>query len=381
MSDTPKIHNQGIEQPVIFTKQKATNGFCIGLVTLNVPSTLNSLSLEMVDLMLDQLSRWQHQDDIACVLISGNGDKAFSAGGDIQALYYSSIENPGGPCAYAENFFEREYRLDYLIHTYPKPIIAWGHGVIMGGGLGVYAGCSHRIVTEKTRIAMPEITIGLFPDVGGSYFLNKMPGSTGRFLALTGVSINGADSLYLGLADIYIDHQLFQSTLDALMEISWSRDRDENSQSITNALIAISGGSSQGLAISQLAAHRETIDQVCEPWPTLAVLDNIKSLPSSDKWLADAKENLLYGSALSVLLADRQLQQSKHQSLKDVFCAELILSTNIVRHTEFAEGIRALIIDKDRSPRWQFKTPEEIPVEFLDNFFAAPWPKNPLIDL
>ena len=161
--------------PVLFEELTCGNGKVVAMATLNVEKTLNSLSLEMIDLLTAQLVEWQSDDRISVVLFQGAGDRAFCAGGDIQALYQSMVEHPGGPNPYAEAFFEREYRLDYLIHTYSKPVMVWGHGIVMGGGLGIFGGCSHRVATEKSRIALPEITIGLFPDAGASVFLGKMP--------------------------------------------------------------------------------------------------------------------------------------------------------------------------------------------------------------
>ncbi|MGK0463502.1 MAG: enoyl-CoA hydratase/carnithine racemase, partial [Candidatus Azotimanducaceae bacterium] len=151
---------------VLFETRALTDGKQVAVVTLNAPKTLNSLSLEMIDLMLPQLIAWQDDPQIALVLFLSEGDRAFSAGGDIQNLYHDMVEHPGGPCPYCDAFFEREYRLDYLIQTYSKPTVVWGHGIVMGGGLGVMSACSHRVGTETTRIAMPEITIGLFPDAG-----------------------------------------------------------------------------------------------------------------------------------------------------------------------------------------------------------------------
>ena len=168
------------EVPILFDELPAGTGK-LGRVTLNVAATLNSLTLDMVDLLQAQMDAWRVDDEIAAIFVEGTGDKAFCAGGDVQALHRSAVATPGGPCDYAESFFEREYRLNYTLHTYNKPIICWGHGIVMGGGLGVMAGCSHRVVTQKTRIAMPEVTIALFPDVGGTWFLNHMPGKAGYF--------------------------------------------------------------------------------------------------------------------------------------------------------------------------------------------------------
>ena len=173
-----------MSDPVLFAELRLGQRK-LGRITLNVEATLNSLTLDMVDLLQARLNAWATDDEIAAVFIEGAGEKAFCAGGDVQALHASATATPGGPCDYAEAFFTREYRMNYTLHTYAKPIVCWGHGIVLGGGLGVMAGCSHRVVTERTRIAMPEITIALFPDVGGSWFLNRAPGRSGEFLALT----------------------------------------------------------------------------------------------------------------------------------------------------------------------------------------------------
>src|SRR5210317_2329465 len=209
------------EAPILFEELPAAAGK-LGRVTLSVAATLNSLTLEMVDLLQAQLDAWRDDDSIAAIFIEGAGDKAFCAGGDVQALYRSATATPGGPCEYAEDFFTREYRMNYTLHTYGKPIVCWGHGIVMGGGLGVMAGCSHRVVTQKTRIAMPEVTIALFPDVGGSWFLNHMPGKSGLFLALSGASINAADAIYVGIADRFISSDRKSQVLEQLLLQSWS---------------------------------------------------------------------------------------------------------------------------------------------------------------
>ena len=198
---------KNIVKPVLFETLIAENGCQIGVITLNAEKTLNALSLDMIDLMAEQLALWSTDDNIALVLMQAAGEKAFCAGGDLQNLYQSMLTHHASvdkddvrANQYACDFFNREYRLDYLIHTYPKPILCWGHGIVMGGGIGLMAGASHRVVTEKSRLAMPEIGIGLFPDVGGSYFLNRMPGKLGLFLALTGAMVNAADAKFTKLA-------------------------------------------------------------------------------------------------------------------------------------------------------------------------------------
>ena len=186
---------------VLFETKSLKDGRQLGVVTLNAPKTLNSLSLDMIDLMLPQLIKWQDDPQIVLVLFLSAGDRAFSAGGDIQNLYHDMVEHPEGPCPYSDAFFEREYRLDYLIQTYDKPTVVWGQGIAMGGGLGVLTACSHKIGTETMRIAMPEITIGLFPDAGATYALSRMPEHYAYFLAWTGANVNGEDARRVGLID------------------------------------------------------------------------------------------------------------------------------------------------------------------------------------
>lgn len=365
--------------PVLFDKLAIAAGKQIGVVTLNSEKTLNSLNLEMVDLMLDHLLQWQHDDSIVAVFFQAAGEKAFCAGGDVQALYKSSIEQPGGPCEYAEAFFEREYRLDYLIHTYAKPTIAWGHGIVMGGGLGVFSGCRYRIATEKTRIAMPEVTIALFPDVGGSYFLNHMPGLCGRFLALTAASINGVDGLYSGIANYVISHQHKQSVVDELTSVDWG---SANCGAAVNQLLLRKQQESAGdMPAGNLEPHQAVIDELCAGDDLNAIAERFAALDTDDKWLQRAKSGFLSGSPLAIRWIFKQLTLCHGLPLNEVFQKEILLVTRIIRHTEFAEGVRALLIDKDNQPNWQFKELSAVTDETVERFFSAPWPNNPLADL
>jgi len=364
--------------PVLFEELPAASGK-LGRITLNVEATLNSLTLEMVDLLQAKLDAWAVDDDIAAVFIDGAGDKAFCAGGDVQALHASAVATPGGPCEYAEAFFAREYRMNYTLHTWPKPLVCWGHGIVMGGGLGVMAGCSHRIVTEKTRIAMPEVTIALFPDVGGSWFLNHMPGRAGEFLALTGASINAADAIYTGIADRFIGSEYKQAVLDALLAQSYAADTADGC--VRDALRDVTRQSAAQLPAGQVASHMATIADLCDAGSVHDIIDNITGIDSDDSWLTRARDSLAHGSKLAALWIHRQLQETRHASLAQVFQAEIQLVTNIVRHPEFAEGVRALLIDKDRNPQWAYASSRAIPDEVIDGFFQAPWPENPLADL
>jgi len=368
------------DAPILFEELPAASGV-LGRVTLNVPATLNSLTLEMVDLLQAKLDAWRDDDRVAAVFIEGAGEKAFCAGGDVQALHRSATARPGGPCEYAENFFTREYRMNYTLHTYPKPLVCWGHGIVMGGGLGVMAGCSHRVVTEKTRIAMPEVTIALFPDVGGTWFLNRMPGNSGQFLALTGASINAADAIYTGLADRFIASEHKPAVLEALLQQRWGDHAGGNHARVRHVLRPFAESGVGQCPGGQVEPHLDAINTLCDGDDIHEVIDNIVSLQTQDPWLSKAGENLAHGSPLAALWTARQLYELRHASLREVFQAEIRLATNIVRHPEFAEGVRALLIDKDRNPAWQYRTTREVPASVLDAFFTTPWETNPLADL
>ncbi|MAT52595.1 MAG: enoyl-CoA hydratase [Porticoccaceae bacterium] len=370
-----------MEAPVLFDELATDTGQRLGQITLNVPKTLNSLTLEMVELTLDQLARWRDDEGLVAILIRGSGEKAFCAGGDVQALYKSATDNPGGPCPDAEQFFAREYRLDYTLHTYPKPLIGWGHGIVMGGGMGVFSGCRHKVVTEKTRIAMPEVTIALFPDVGGSYFLNNLPGHSGYFLALTGASINAADCLFTGLGDYFIVNDQYDAVVSALKAAPWQSGDAENHRVVGSVLKDAAAGSADALPEGNVEANMAEIEALFANPDAHAVINAILELNSDHDWMNRARDGLSHGSPLNSLLIYRQLQLCKGKSLADVFRAELVLATNIVRFQEFAEGVRALLIDKDRSPDWTYKTHADVPDDVLESFFKAPWSENPLNDL
>lgn len=368
------------EAPVVFEEVEARSGK-IGRVTLSVAATLNSLTLEMVDMLQAQLDAWRNDDGIGVVFIEGAGEKAFCAGGDVQALHASAVERPGGPCDYAETFFSREYAMNYTLHTYPKPIVCWGHGIVMGGGLGVMAGCSHRIVTEKTRIAMPEVTIALFPDVGGSWFLNHMPGNAGEFLALTGASINAADALYTGIADRFIASDHKQSVFESLTLAEWTSEAAANDARLRHILRPFSEQSIGQCPAGQVEPHMGTINALCDAADVHELIDNIAGIDTDDPWLVKARDSLVHGSKLAARWIHQQLVETRHASLREVFQAEIQLATNIVRHPEFAEGVRALLIDKDRNPAWLYESSRAVPDDVLQGFFVAPWLHNPLAHL
>lgn len=351
---------------VHIAEHEAAQGL-VGHITLDVPKTLNSLTLDMVNSISDALEQWASRDDIAAVLIDGAGEKAFCAGGDVQALRNSSLENPGGPCVYAETFFAREYRMNYLMHTYAKPILCWGHGVVMGGGLGILAACSHRVVSERTRIGMPEITIALFPDVGGSWFLNRMPGHAGRFLALTAVTINATDALYCGLGNTYLGADQHDAVVAALLDAEWPTDNAARHTLLSTLLAQLTPSTDAPAA--QLEPAMGTVNAWMDGDELAVIVERVLAYDGEDAWLLKARDGLAHGSKLAAAWIFRQLNETRGATLEQVFASELRLGANIMRYPEFAEGVRALLIDKDRQPKWQFASVADVPEDLLDRFF------------
>ena len=362
------------EHPVVQYQELTTeHGKRIGLATLNSEKSLNALSLPMIESLLPQMQQWKDDAGIAMVVLQGSGDKAFCAGGDIRDLYQAMKDHPDSYAPYVEEFFTKEYSLDYLIHTFEKPVLVWGNGIVMGGGLGLMAGASHRVVTASSRIAMPELAIGLYPDVGASWFLNRMPTGCGLFLGLTGASINAADARLVGLADHFILHDKKAAVLDKLLTVKWGDTVALNHQKLADALRDFEEHSRTQLPLSQIRLHQAEIAKLAELDNLPAVIAAIDAMPGDDSWLQKAKEALSYGSPITAHIVFRQLQLGQSMILADSFRLELGISVQCGRMGEFAEGVRALLIDKDRQPNWQYPNVESVPKELIDTFFTSPW--------
>ena len=353
------------EPAVLFDTIPTASGHLFGRATLNAPGSLNSVSMAMIALLEPQLAKWATDPRVAGVVLDAVGDKAFSAGGDVVGLYRALQQAaPGEVPAYAAQFFEREYRLDYQIHRYPKPVLAWAHGIVMGGGMGLVTGASHRVGTSKTRMAMPEISIGLFPDVGGSWVLPRLPGRTGLFLALTGQLVNAADAYFTGLVNFVLPHTQHDAVLDALAGSVWQGERDADAAALTHLLERL--GQQVELPQSMLRTHWDRIhsaigyDRLQDMAPRLAALAD-----DPDPWLARAGANFRGGSPTAIALAWELQRRTRFISLADVFRLEWQAAVGCCAHHDFAEGARAILIDKDRNPRWQPATLAEVTPELL----------------
>lgn len=373
------------DTPVVFAEHETGNGLRVGVATLNTPKSLNGLSLEMARLLNAQLARWSKDPEVAVVVLQGAGEKAFCAGGDLHGLYQGmrdyQVSGSTDICdnAHARDFFEAEYRLDYRIHTFPKPVLCWGHGIVMGGGIGLMAGASHRVVSDRSKLAFPEITVGLFPDVAGSWLLNRVPDSGGIFLALTGAPLNASDAIHAGLADHFIEEDRRDEVLEALLDCDWSATADTNRDRLTTLLQAFESAPQPG----PLQQHRQLIASICAGDDLIAIASAIERIELDDRWLQNAKATLAAGAPGSVRLGFELQQRAAALSLADTFRLEYIVALHCAAHGDFAEGIRALLIDKDRNPRWSPATLADSTPEWAESFFTAPWSagENPLDDL
>ncbi len=367
---------------VLFNEIQTASGHRFGHATLAAPETLNALSLPMIDLLAPRLDAWLGDPGIAGVVLDAQGDKAFCAGGDVAALYRAIREaGPGVAPPLAYDFFEREYRLDHRIHTSPKPILCWGHGIVMGGGLGLMAGASHRVATPSTRIAMPEITIGLYPDVGGSWFLPRMPGRAGLFLALTGAPLNAADARFAGLADLVLPHAAKAAVLEALSRAEWTGRRQDDADRLSHLLQA--HAAEPDPAESPLRRHQAVVDEATGSDDLAEIGARLASLASQDDpWLAAAGKTFSRGSPTSAALSHALWRRAASLPLADVFRLEYQVSLGCCAHPDFAEGVRALLIDKDRNPRWSPSTLAEVTRDHVEaHFIARHRGEHPLADL
>ena len=361
--------------PVRLEERAAGGGKRVAIATLDAPKSLHALTLEMIRLLDAALRRWDADPAIACVVLQSSTDKAFCAGGDVRGLRDAILAEPGvTPNPAAQAFFSEEYRLDHRIHTYAKPLLVWGGGIVMGGGLGLMAGASHRVVSESTRIAMPEISIGLFPDVGGSWFLPRMPRRAGLFLGLTGAPLNAADALFTGLADYFILQRDRQRVVDALCEADWQSTVDAG-LTMDRVLRGLAA-SNEALPASEVRTHFDAIQAMTASRELADVTHAIRGYDGEAPWLQRAAKALASGSPSSAALVWAVLRRARHLSLADVFRMELIVALRCCAQGDFAEGVRALLIDKDNAPQWQPVTSDS-----TARCFVAPWVRHPLADL
>lgn len=360
---------------------------CAGLITLNRAKALNALSLPMIRDITAALLEWQSNPAIKLVAVRGMGKNpahaadnhaaafipfgSFCAGGDIRFFHQAALA--GDPAL--EDFFTEEYALNHLIHTYPKPYIAFMDGIVMGGGMGISQGASHRIVTERTKMAMPETGIGLFPDVGGGYFLSRCPGRVGEYLALTGQLIGGDEAAACQLADTLVHSADLTQLWDALPTLNVV------SAAAVGELFATKNVAVKAVNTWTTVLNRSQIDTI---FALNTVSDMLAALDKdTSPWAVETAATLRKRSPLMLHVVLELIRRARSMGLAD----DLRLERDLVRHcfhtahlqrsgtgSETVEGIRALAVDKDHAPMWNPARIEDVKPEMVTPFFVSPWP-------
>ncbi len=333
-----------------------TNG-PIGHITLNRPKALHALTLDMCHAMSTALSEWADGDAIEAVILDHvEGTRGFCAGGDINLLRESAL-NDGGKSG--REFFHDEYQLNHQMFTYEKPIVAFMDGVTMGGGVGIAMPCKYRVATENTRLAMPETGIGLFPDVGGGWYLSRIGGRLGQFLALTGARLDGAEALWTGLATHYLPSEML----------------DDIKARIVERPGRISGILSEPVGTPPKARIEENALKIAKHFASDTLEDIVASLDAAveagDEWAIKERDTLGTKSPQTCKVALRQLAESaKLTDFADNMRMEYRIASRVLVRPDFAEGVRAVIVDKTHDPKWDPATPAEVSDELIDSIFA-----------
>ncbi|UEP29311.1 MULTISPECIES: enoyl-CoA hydratase/isomerase family protein [unclassified Burkholderia] len=347
----------------------------IGYLELNRPKALNALSVGMIRLMQQALDAWRDDADVVAVVVHSPHPRAFCAGGDVR--FFHDAWQRGDRDA-IDMFFIEEYTLNHTIFTYPKPYIALMHGVVMGGGMGISQAARHtgglRVVTDSTKMAMPETRIGLFPDVGMSWFLARTPGAIGRYLAVTGASLDAAGALYAQLADVYLP----DAALPALLDTLRSTRIDSGAQAV--ACVADAAAAHKIVPTpdtSALADARAGIDRhFAQPdiVAILASLDAEQDCAAVDGWVEKATHAMRSQlSPLSMAASLEVVERARGATMGDCLRRDLDLTRSTFAHGDVIEGVRALIVDKDHQPVWRFKSAADIDRADVLAMFDSPW--------
>lgn len=366
---------------IVYDSITADCGHQIGVLTLNRPDVLNALNENMIIRLATQLKACSENEKIALIILRSNLAKAFCAGGDVKKIHEFVLQQPDVyPNLNVFDLISKEYRLDYFLHHYPKPIICWGDGIVMGGGMGLLQGSRYRIVTERSHLAMPEINIGLYPDVGASYFLSHLPDRIGMFLGMTGTHIQATDAVHYGLADYATDSGSYPELLRLITHNHWSSHASTNSLQLDTLLQAhvkaypcTQTHSSLRDCHTQLAGLLNT--DFTEAYDNLCALQN-----HPHPFLNQAGQQLANGSPSSALLAWIMQICCQSMNLKETFKLELTVTINRCHQHDFLEGVRARLIEKNQ-PQWQPADRQTITLEHIHFLFDSPWKEHPFSQL
>lgn len=340
------------EEPEVLVERRGR----LGLLTLNRPRAINALTHHMVEIISGALEAWRDDDEIQTVAVVGAGERGLCAGGDVISLYRDATQGDGLSAA---AFWADEYRMNSAISAYPKPFVAIQDGIVLGGGIGVSAHGSHRIVTERSKLGFPETTIGYFPDVGATWLLSRAPGHLGRKLALTAESIGAADAILVGFSDSFVPSEHIAALLEALEE-----------DTVDAAIARFASEPPPG----KLQAQRTWIDAAFAAETVDGVLEALRAITGDHAAdAASAADTIEAKSPIALAVAQESLRRAASlESLEDALRMEYRMSRHASKTHDFVEGIRAQLVDKDRNPRWQPATSAEVTVEDIEAYFEVP---------
>ncbi len=322
----------------------------VGYLTINRPSAYNAINLEVAESLLQQLQSFAADANVQAVVLRGSGDKAFCAGGDIRDLYHGHLASNGR----VMGFFNAEYALIQYLHHYPKPIIAYSNGLILGGGMGVFQGVGFRVVGPQARLGMPEVAIGYFPDVGGSYFLSQLAGELGTYLAVSGNMLGANDAIYTGLADYLLSEDNLAQLEQQLHQLQWSNNPQ---QQISDLLQQLAMSATE---TGELEQQRSAIDQHFAHQQVSEIIDSLKQ--DASPWAQTTLETLIMRSPMALVTTLEFQRHAKQLSLSQCLALELHVIEQWFEQGDFIEGVRALLIDKDKNPRWKYNEVAAVPM-------------------
>ncbi|MCP3721087.1 enoyl-CoA hydratase/isomerase family protein [Paraburkholderia sp. CNPSo 3281] len=363
------------------------------VVTLNRPQALNALTHSMVRELAVILERVRADDHILALVLEGQGPKGFCAGGDVRTLYQQAKARERQGSNGWQQFFVDEYNLDYALHTFEKPIVALMDGVTMGGGMGLAQAADLRVATPRTKIAMPETRIGLLPDVGATSFMSRMDPALELYVGLTGAQLSGADAVYCHLADVCVEAQSLEGYEDRLREVEWVES--DTVASVLAVLRKVFAGHDQGTANSVLPSFLPLINRYFDSGRTVKQMasDLQGDLLADDldkqhteaerKWLEAALDALTQCSPLMLEVTREALISGREMTLAQCFRMELGVVRRALEEGDFCEGVRALLIDKDRNPHWKLHALMEVWPQHIQHYLSCPWgtDSHPLVAL
>lgn len=327
----------------------------LGIITLNRPKAVNALSYNMIGLMDEALTEFEHNDAVHAVLVRGAGERGLCSGGDVVSLHDGAANND---LAQVDPFFREEYLLDHRIAVYPKPYIAIMNGLVLGGGVGIAAAGSHRVATDSTKLGMPEVGIGFSPDVGGPFYLANAPANIGNYMALTGISISGADAVYVNMADYFVADDRIDQLVQRLQGITSPIQVDDVLGEFHESTTA------------PLASAAHWIESAFSGDTVETIIDSVQaSVDDGNELARKALAALQRNSPTGMKVALEAVRRAKTKSLAQTLVQDFRTTMNAVAGTELAEGIRAQLIDKDRNPQWSPATLQEVTETTVKNFF------------